>query len=880
MHLTDSKRDNDEPPLQPDMLSPKQLSSILSSLHSAVASANKIPTSDQLLFLKTISPNIEQHSRKLKSQLLKIVDRLTSSYTLKVQPSGSDSCSSSDSVSFCHVKESVFNSTTDAIDEAIDHFNNALDNARGIENAGVALTGAIGPDDARKLGLLKTRKQHLSYLDIEKPQVRFPDYPIDNSDTPFVPPCQSSDGSQPPAGNDENAENNLGADVHDYLRELYRANSKTNGNTRHPFEDEILAATTAMSERQFHLSETTVFKQMEQTPFTFITTEEQLFDAVERIKTASELAVDLENHSVRSFQGFTCLMQLSTRREDFVVDLLALRGSVQRALSPIFADASTVKVLHGADYDIQWLERDFGIYVVNMFDTGQAARLLQYPSAGLWYLLSQFCSVSSTKKKKYQLADWRVRPIPDEMLTYARSDTHYLLYIYDRLRDDLSKKGLLAQAWEKSAAVCRKRYVKPRFHSGMARELAARHGLGLDAQQMRLMEVLCSWRDSTAREEDESLSYVSPLPVLFGIVLARDKARTVDGLFSHGIRGGVVPPLIRSNSEKIVQFVCDALDAKIEDDTIVLVSKEDSSPKAESPITVDRASGTNVVESKPEENNGRAIVSEAVEHEEAGPEKDETGPECLQTPKMDDSKMKSLLQTMNVTAPRVQRSVLFGSDFEISDSESDERDSTMDDNERSGTKAIEEGKGAGGDLDMEFDHSVDSEKAEDGEEIRLDLVAKVQGEISVSLREHANHCVTMDADSVEGDESEVSEEDTFVKREVKKEENFLSLEEIYGRNHNGTKVRKRKRQATVEKEIKEESKAEVKIEAKVEMKEDAMEELEAFDYKKAKLEDVKIEPFIEQYDPSKVRHDRHSAERARLRKRRKGRAKAMTFKSG
>lgn len=884
MCLTDSKRGNDEPPLQPDMLPSKQLSSVLSSLHSAVASANRIPRSDQLLFLKTISPNIEQHSRKLKSQLLKIVGRLTSSYTLKVQPNGSDSCSSSDSISFCHVKESIFNSTTDAIDEAIDRFNNALDTARGIENAGIALTGAIGPDDARKLGLLKSRKQHLSYLDIEKPQVRFPDYPIDNSDTPFVPPCQNSNGSQLPAGSNENGENNLGADVHDYLRELYRANSKSNGNTRHPFEEEILAATSAMSERQFHLNETTVFKPMDQTPFTFITTEEQLFDAVERIKTASELAVDLENHSVRSFQGFTCLMQLSTRREDFVIDLLALRGSIQRALSPIFTDASTVKVLHGADYDIQWLERDFGIYVVNMFDTGQAARLLQYPSAGLWYLLSQFCSVSSKQKRKYQLADWRVRPIPDEMLAYARSDTHYLLYIYDRLRDDLSKKGLLSQAWEKSAAVCRKRYVKPRFHSGMARELAARHGLGLDAQQMRLLEVLCSWRDSTAREEDESLSYVSPLPVLFGIVLARDKARTVDGLFSHGIRGEVVPPLIRSNSEKIVQFVCDALDAKMEDATIVLRTKEDSTPKADSPAIVDDASEAHGVESKLEENNGRAIVSEAVENDEVGLENDETRPECLQTSKVDESKTKSLLQTMNIAAPRVQRSVLFGSDFEISDSESDERDSAIDENEGSGTKAIEVGKGTGGKLDMECDHSVDSEKTENGEDIRLDLVAKVQGEISMSLREQANRCVTMNVDSAEGHESEVLSDDTIVEREVKKEENVLSLEEMYGRNYNGTKVRKRKRRTMVEKELKEELKEEAKVETKVgtkmEIEEEAMEELEAFDYKKAKLENVKIEQFIDQYDPSKVRHDRHSAERARLRKRRKGRAKAMTFKSG
>ena len=32
-----------------------------------------------------------------------------------------------------------------------------------------------------------------------------------------------------------------------------------------------------------------------------------------------QIAVDLEDHHYRSFMGFTCLMQISTRKEDFLV---------------------------------------------------------------------------------------------------------------------------------------------------------------------------------------------------------------------------------------------------------------------------------------------------------------------------------------------------------------------------------------------------------------------------------------------------------------------------------------------------------------------------------------------------------------------------------
>lgn len=66
-----------------------------------------------------------------------------------------------------------------------------------------------------------------------------------------------------------------------------------------------------------------------------------------------------------------------------------------------------LKVFHGSDSDLMWLQRDFGVYMVNLFDTGIAARLLQYGRFSLSYLLQRFVGVSSNKK--YQLADWRIR---------------------------------------------------------------------------------------------------------------------------------------------------------------------------------------------------------------------------------------------------------------------------------------------------------------------------------------------------------------------------------------------------------------------------------------------------------------------------------------
>lgn len=57
--------------------------------------------------------------------------------------------------------------------------------------------------------------------------------------------------------------------------------------------------------------------------------------------------------------------------------------------------------------DMIWLQRDFGLYVVSLFDTFHASRLLGYPKHGLAYSLKRFANFDAAKQ--YQMADWRIR---------------------------------------------------------------------------------------------------------------------------------------------------------------------------------------------------------------------------------------------------------------------------------------------------------------------------------------------------------------------------------------------------------------------------------------------------------------------------------------
>ena len=135
-----------------------------------------------------------------------------------------------------------------------------------------------------------------------------------------------------------------------------------------------------------------------------VDTKEKLVACIEDLKKERCIAIDLEHHSQHSYQGFTCLIQMSTRTTDYLVDVLVIREHVG-LLNEVTTNAGIMKVLHGANQDILWLQKDFGVYVVNMLDTGQASRVLGFESFGLAYLLKRFCSVRANKE--FQRADWR-----------------------------------------------------------------------------------------------------------------------------------------------------------------------------------------------------------------------------------------------------------------------------------------------------------------------------------------------------------------------------------------------------------------------------------------------------------------------------------------
>ena len=218
-----------------------------------------------------------------------------------------------------------------------------------------------------------------------------------------------------------------------------------------------------------------------------------------------------------------------------------------------------MQVLHGADWDIKWLQRDFGLYVVNIFDTGQASRVLGLPRFSLAFLLEYCCSIQADKK--YQLADWRIRPLPTEMAKYAREDTHYLLYIYHRMRNELLRRGnkqqnLLRSVLDRSRDVALQRYTKPAFKEDGYLRLYYKHKKAFSSQQLYCLKLLYAWRDHAAREADESMGFVLPNHMMFQIseILPRE---------AQGVLAccNPIPTLLRQQLQEVYMLVQNAREA-------------------------------------------------------------------------------------------------------------------------------------------------------------------------------------------------------------------------------------------------------------------------------------------------------------------------------
>ncbi|KAI0475535.1 ribonuclease H-like domain-containing protein [Xylariaceae sp. FL0804] len=525
-----------------------QFKSLQDQVQDATKSTTRLATqiaNEDLSFQKTSDPAVEEELDSTSSRLLELTSSLLKSAakTTDLEATAPDLAEADD-------VDVHWSRIVDVVDTLLEKADFALDEYTGAIKRKTAPAELPAPAAKKSRAALD---QSMRKANMIKPQTAF-QVRTDNLDTssPWKPrltkkphaivPLQKSLGTL----SDENQP--IQYDYSLFLpRTMLRPSNpkvpeKTDGTFRykHPYETEILQL--EYPPAVFDTREPIDYLPFESTSATFVNTFEGVLQMLEELKGATEIAIDTEHHDFRTYGGLLSLMQISTREKDWIVDTLQPWRHKLEVLNEVFADPKIIKVLHGAYMDIIWLQRDCGLYIVGLFDTYEAAVALGYPYKSLAYLLKRF--VEFDADKKYQLADWRIRPLPAEMFYYARSDTHYLLYIFDMLRNELlqESKEQMCRVLEKSKETSLRRHESIMYDAegglgpfGWYSMLLKQSTGRFSREQFAVFRAVHKWRDDLARREDESPLFVMSNPTLFNI--ARDMPpdqKALHGLLDPG----------------------------------------------------------------------------------------------------------------------------------------------------------------------------------------------------------------------------------------------------------------------------------------------------------------------------------------------------------
>ena len=229
---------------------------------------------------------------------------------------------------------------------------------------------------------------------------------------------------------------------------------------------------------------------------------------INTLEGCSSISVDTESNSLYVYREQVCLLQISTLEKDYLIDTLAVKDI--SPLAEVFANPKIEKIFHASEYDVICLKRDFGFEFANLFDTMIAARILGEEAIGLASLLKSRLGIELDKK--YQRANWGIRPLPRAMLEYASQDSHYLFQLRDILEQELKQKNLLELAHEDFRLACQVPAHSANPNQNSCWKVAG--AAPITPQEAAILQELCTYR-----EKEASRLNLPPFKVLSNEVL-------------------------------------------------------------------------------------------------------------------------------------------------------------------------------------------------------------------------------------------------------------------------------------------------------------------------------------------------------------------------
>ena len=267
---------------------------------------------------------------------------------------------------------------------------------------------------------------------------------------------------------------------------------------------------------------------------TLVDRSERLDELAAAIDRSPWHALDTESNSGFAYRERLCLLQLNVESRLWLVDLVALAGSeaIERLRAPLESPERTT-YLHGGEFDVGCLKRDFDLHLGGLWDSQQAASFLGLARTGYAAVVEEVCGVELAKA--YTHYDWARRPLEDEVLAYAIDDVRYLPEVCHELA-----KRVAAADLEEEVDIAHRVVESATWEGGFRPDGFWKiKGAGaLPESSLPLMAALWQWRDEVARDEDRAPGRTLNNRLLLAI--SRNPPRSRNALRRLGLRGRLV----------------------------------------------------------------------------------------------------------------------------------------------------------------------------------------------------------------------------------------------------------------------------------------------------------------------------------------------------
>ena len=272
----------------------------------------------------------------------------------------------------------------------------------------------------------------------------------------------------------------------------------------------------------------------------------------------SSVAMDFEEESnLHCYGEHLCTMQLYDGTSFYLVDCLEL-VKTQDGLATLksFLEGPIEKVMFACQSDAALARKTLGIQLANVYDirvlalalgiTGTLSTLEEkyFPSSNSpsfasssfennctapeSYIPVKFSS-SASSKKRFQTANWMIRPIPESQILYALGDVKYLLELKDILWTQI--KDTLPVSKQKAIIYGLKNCAKQKKPERPGWEKICNYKM-LSREERIYVKHYFLARDALARKHNVPASYILPKQT----IVAMTKAKTYKGFIAPSDR--------------------------------------------------------------------------------------------------------------------------------------------------------------------------------------------------------------------------------------------------------------------------------------------------------------------------------------------------------